>query len=409
MTLICANKNCGKVIMPQDVRVKCFKCDNYYHIQCTQLLEGLTKEEAFGASKMVRNQKIVRNLYACIECEPLINYEALKGNAVIGEMMTKLANEYAGLRHDVAVIPKLTDLSININEKVDILSGCAGKTDDKIDLMIKGDERYSSILKKSFSQMPAKPSILLKPLDAKAKRADVYDAVKENLDENEFDLAGTRLSKTNNNVVVMVKDKENQEKFIAEATAKLGDHFEIKAIKDMRPRIKIVNAIVPKEDNKSLADVEKFIKEKNEDLRDAVMVAAIPRKKHNSSIDDAFDLIMEVNAKTFYAYVEDGKRVRSSWTTSRVVEGIKVKRCIRCLRFGHIKDRCRDEHVTCAKCGGNHMSDKCTPGTPLKCVNCVDSNKNHKTEYDTEHNSLSGKCPCYKIRYEKLANAIHFE
>lgn len=74
----------------------------------------------------------------------------------------------------------------------------------------------------------------------------------------------------------------------------------------------------------------------------------------------------------------------------------KVKRCSKCLRFGHYQNICRGV-IRCGKCSGPHKMEECTNNV-LHCIHCQSSN----------HDSISMICPQYlkekkinKVRQEK--------
>lgn len=56
--------------------------------------------------------------------------------------------------------------------------------------------------------------------------------------------------------------------------------------------------------------------------------------------------------------------------------------CTKCLQFNHTTDNCQIP-TTCAKCKGNHRTEKCTTQLPPKCLACGSE----------EHAAWSFKCP----------------
>ena len=61
-------------------------------------------------------------------------------------------------------------------------------------------------------------------------------------------------------------------------------------------------------------------------------------------------------------------------------------RCFRCLRFGHTRERCRNQPA-CGKCSSrDHSSDSCTAET-LRCVNC--------DRDQSPHSAFDPSCPAY--------------
>lgn len=86
-------------------------------------------------------------------------------------------------------------------------------------------------------------------------------------------------------------------------------------------------------------------------------------------------------------------KLKIGWSICRVREPVILKRCFRCLEFGHIAGACKssyDRSKLCRKCGeANHIAKDCTSKT--RCMFCV-TNK----EEETGHIAGSVKCPVFK-------------
>jgi hypothetical protein len=72
------------------------------------------------------------------------------------------------------------------------------------------------------------------------------------------------------------------------------------------------------------------------------------------------------------------------------------RRCMKCNRFTskHMANTCRQEHDTCAWCGGEHRADDCTAET-AKCINC-----------GGEHAAYDRSCPRYLTEVEKIRGRV---
>ena len=89
-------------------------------------------------------------------------------------------------------------------------------------------------------------------------------------------------------------------------------------------------------------------------------------------------------------------------TCVRVHDRFYIKRCNRCNKFGHYKDKC-SEASSCGTCTSEvHETDVCPnknkEGTAhLKCINC----KKAKEQFHG-HSASYYKCPTYLLAQKKL-------
>jgi hypothetical protein len=399
MNCICAKPTCARAIVPRDFKLQCVSCGKEFHFKCTQITDDTNNAEKAAGETYAK--KMCFKLYLCVECDA-IPFELLR--PLIG-----MSKDISEIKKECAVISSLTDAVMNMAESINEIRKQVNKVDKSFDKIEKSDSKWSDLFKSKSEALPNTHNVLLKPLDKNINRGAVFDAMKTKLDENEFELAGCRMN-GKNGVVIAAANKESQDKIIAKATELLGVDFQVKPLREMKPRIKILNAKIKNGWNGSDTAIERFFKDRNEMLRDAVFVLKIERRKYVSTADKAYDIIMEVDVKTFNHYTS-GNTVRSSWAaSSRVVEGIRVKRCMKCLHFGHSKDQCAAQHSVCGKCGGEDHLSKDRKSKEAKCVNCVSANKNaKKTIFEPCHNTLSYDCPCYKIQFKKISNLISYE
>ncbi|XP_050532566.1 uncharacterized protein LOC126900700 [Daktulosphaira vitifoliae] len=58
------------------------------------------------------------------------------------------------------------------------------------------------------------------------------------------------------------------------------------------------------------------------------------------------------------------------WNRCKVQEFYDVSQCFKCLGFGHIMTKCRQEGFRCKHCAGTHDSWNCMTKENVKCYNC---------------------------------------
>lgn len=122
----------------------------------------------------------------------------------------------------------------------------------------------------------------------------------------------------------------------------------------------------------------------------SVRVLKIERiKKRNPDVDMDEDgnisLIPTQMVKVFFSGLTLPKTTVIDCVERRVRHFIpKVRRCLKCLRFGHLKDQCKAK-IRCPKCSEGHDVKNCR-GLVVTCVNCGSS----------DHDSVSLICPQFK-------------
>lgn len=111
--------------------------------------------------------------------------------------------------------------------------------------------------------------------------------------------------------------------------------------------------------------------------------------------DELTNWIVDVDTDSKNELLKKG-RICIDLMRTRVVEFIRIIRCFRCQRFGHVASRCRND-TRCGKCGEGHDKKDCTSEIE-KCVNC---------EVNNEHCSDSFNCPSFvKYKREKLSKRL---
>ena len=104
-----------------------------------------------------------------------------------------------------------------------------------------------------------------------------------------------------------------------------------------------------------------------------------------------------------------GNRVYVGLSEScRVYDHFHVKRCNNCQKFNHYSDNCdKSNESVCARCAGNHGTDKCQnyerDNFIPTCYNC----KLGKMAND-KHEAFSTSCPTYVNAQDRLRKSIMY-
>jgi hypothetical protein len=183
----------------------------------------------------------------------------------------------------------------------------------------------------------------------------------------------------------------------------LPDRASVREPTKMNPRLKIKYvAHAPNDDIVFLNDLMK----ENKVLSEASVCKLVRREKvyKKGELDkDCINVILEVDGLS-YNKIMTARKLKFHWQICTCVDSISVKRCFKCLQFGHLVSNCQNE-LACANCAGNHKAADCD-GRVIKCINCVVMNQKHNLNLSTNHKSFSEKCSVYKKRIEAGKRAL---
>lgn len=102
-------------------------------------------------------------------------------------------------------------------------------------------------------------------------------------------------------------------------------------------------------------------------------------------------------------------RIKIGLVRCRIRESVKVRRCYRCMGYGHFAAKCKapDRSKLCLRCGQDgHKIANCTNAP--KCPLCTDSDNGGQRRQQTPaaHTSGSRRCPKFRAEWERcLKNA----
>lgn len=100
-------------------------------------------------------------------------------------------------------------------------------------------------------------------------------------------------------------------------------------------------------------------------------------------------------------------RVYFDWKSCNVDDYLRVTRCFKCQKFGHVAKHCNADKQ-CGYCAGSdHETRDCKykeDPRKVKCANCARAGKR-----DTGHEAGSSECPFYVSRLQDLINNTQFE
>ncbi|XP_064461696.1 uncharacterized protein LOC135371638 [Ornithodoros turicata] len=93
--------------------------------------------------------------------------------------------------------------------------------------------------------------------------------------------------------------------------------------------------------------------------------------------------------------------IKIGWSRCIVEEHYNVKRCTKCLTYGHVAKFCKGTQIFCPFCSNNHKEEDCKAEEP-RCRACLQSNMNSRTPVDLEHKYYDRNCPTYIAQVQRI-------
>ncbi|GBM04430.1 hypothetical protein AVEN_35599-1 [Araneus ventricosus] len=106
-----------------------------------------------------------------------------------------------------------------------------------------------------------------------------------------------------------------------------------------------------------------------------------------------------------YQRIKNRDRLNVGWTRLKFREYLRVMQCYKCYRYGHIRERCRNDE-SCVRCGEGHRSTNCEKS--MKCKNCSFHNSIFATKFKTDHLANDINCKIRSKEIEFLQSQIDY-
>lgn len=115
--------------------------------------------------------------------------------------------------------------------------------------------------------------------------------------------------------------------------------------------------------------------------------------------------VFEVHPEVRRVVLQKGK-IYLDWKSCNVEDYVRISRCYKCQRFGHVAKHCNSEKQ-CGFCAAtDHESKDCRHKEDTarhKCANCMRAGKKA-----IDHDASAKKCPIYAARIQDYVNNIDY-
>lgn len=187
------------------------------------------------------------------------------------------------------------------------------------------------------------------------------------------------------------------------AISKLNQNYDIKDVKTLNPRVRIVGMSEKLEES----DLIEYIKFQNKHLIGEKFECKILKLWSTKKNDKIYQAIMQVDVNFYNKILSDGEgKLFIGFDLCNVYDSIDIRRCFKCNGFNHMSEQCKSK-IRCPLCAGEHNVKDCDKQL-LKCPNCLDYSITNKLELNVEHAAWDNNCFVYKQKINEFKTKMSF-
>lgn len=390
-SLTAMKENCYLKYLCHDCRkMQC--CYNNVIQMCNEILTRMSenKEEMVQMLEKV-NEKVEAqeesiNEKIKNECEKAI--EMCRKNSEV----TKKAVQQIAKATEIASVENKKERALRSSGKGQQMETSEKENKKKTFAEIVAEQKQKQPVSKVQSRKPQDPVILIQPKNKSQSAVTTKKMLKEKLDRKECHIGAVK--EGNNGVVIVgINNSEEVENIVSAMKEKVGEEYDVKTPKPIKPRLKILGV----DEKLSECDLLSSLKDQNESLN-IQMFKVVASYVTERAGEKVYNYIVEVDPEA-HAYMMEMERVNIGWGRCRVIECYAIIRCFKCCQFGHKSMECQNEE-TCSKCAEKHATKECDSAI-MCCANCESVKKERKLCLDSAHYAYSWECPVYQRLIER--------
>lgn len=273
---------------------------------------------------------------------------------------------------------------------------------DFLALAMDGFSTPVSSSRPSFADVAAgesRQSVVVKPRDSSQKNSQTKLDLVHTIDPVAADVKiDTVKHIRDGGLIVSCKSAGDADKFVQLVDQKLSARYEVRSLKKILPRVRIVG-ISEKLDNDVLLNC--VLKQ-----NDKVFHSSAECKVFNvvciKNKADMYQATLQLDNLSYHNALESG-HLLVGLDVCRVFDAVEVPRCFRCNGFGHTSKACKLKR-TCPRCTRDHDLKDCSVSDgELCCVNCRVANERSGAAFDAGHATWNyAVCSAYKQRLSRL-------
>lgn len=251
---------------------------------------------------------------------------------------------------------------------------------------------YASVVRNTTT-----PAVLVVPKDQSQSGTKTKSALLENIDPLELDVHLSQVKDVKNGgVLVGCRNSEENEKFKRIVTEKLSKDYEIRQLRGINPRIRVVGI----SDKLTGDEVKQYVIKMNSAIFDECSECNVLEVSKLKRANDVYQAVLQLDRASYDRSIKAGY-LFIGYDCCRVYDAVSVLRCFNCSGFNHSAKQCT-KPIACPRCGGAHKVADCS-AQQLNCVNCVGGGVEMT---DVAHAAWDTKCPSYIKAVDRLRSEL---
>lgn len=262
---------------------------------------------------------------------------------------------------------------------------------------------YSGAIKKVNIKEDQKNSAVLL-IKAHGSNENVLSEIKNNVNPTDLNIFVSKTKPIKGGMLINCDDINSLNKLKNAVEEKFGDKFNISVAKKFSPRLLIKSVDKTVNNTDILNDILRNEVLQGIDMVDIRVVTNIEMKYGRNVVIEVSPTIRNLIMNKGYIFI--------AWQKCYVEDYLRVIRCYRCQRYGHLKKDCKSSSPICSECTGQHESKDCKPDIK-KCINCfhyVSKLNNNNCNIHVDHSANDFKlCFVYKNQIQSLISKTNYE
>ncbi|KAJ3640291.1 hypothetical protein Zmor_003600 [Zophobas morio] len=298
---------------------------------------------------------------------------------------------------------KYSELIDNINGvfaelKSDFLKVAESKLLSELSPANEKKPKYSDIMKNKTN-----PAVIIKPKHKEQHVEETKSVISNSINPVETNLQISKVRKTKDGgVLIGCSSSDETARFKKIAEEKLADNYEIKEVKGVLPRVKIVG-LTRHMSESELSELIEYAVRTNSGFFNLNSVSKVIKVYPTKSNQKIFQAVVELD-RTTYENVIEADFLLIGYDYCKVYDAHEIRRCFRCSEFNHSAKYCKKQRA-CPRCGEDHDLKDCTSEV-LCCINCSKLEKSQDTVINKNHAVWDPRCSVYKSAMDTLKQNI---